>query len=92
MDLFEGSKVCTVKVNIPSEVLQATHMKVSDAATFAKKMAALGYYTKKNVSIGYCAQIADLTEEEFIALLGQNHIDLFHFESDEELMRDISNA
>ena len=45
-----------------------------------------------HVSIGYCAQIADMTEEDFITFLGQNHIDLFRFESDEELMRDIANA
>lgn len=84
--------MCQVRINIPSEVLYDTHMRASDAAAFAKKMVALGYYTQNNVSIGYCAQIADLTEEEFIAFLGQNHIDLFRFENDEELMRDIANA
>ncbi len=45
-----------------------------------------------SVSIGNCAQASDMTEEEFITIPGQNRIDLFHYESDEELMRDIANA
>ena len=59
---------------------------------FARKMVALGYYTHNNVSIGYCAETAGFTEEEFIAFLGQNKIDIFQFGDDAELMRDIANA
>ena len=84
--------MCQVSINIPSEVLYGTNMRASDAAAFAKKMVALGYYTQNHVSIGYCAQIADMTEEEFIVFLGQNHIDIFRFESEDELRRDIANA
>ncbi|MBR1741734.1 MAG: UPF0175 family protein [Lachnospiraceae bacterium] len=39
-------------------------MKDEDAAAFAKQMVAVGYYTRNNVSIGYCAEIAGMTEEE----------------------------
>lgn len=84
--------MCQVSISIPNEVLFATNMRTSDASAFAKKMVALGYYTQNHVSIGYCAQIADMTEEEFITFLGQNRIDLFRYENDEELMRDIANA
>ena len=81
-----------VLVDIPNEVLYDTRMKVSDATEFAKKMVALGYYVHNNVSIGYCAQIAGITEEEFIIFLGQNRVDIFQFDSEEELLRDVSNA
>lgn len=67
-------------------------MNVADATAFARKMVALGYYTRNQVSIGYCAEIAGMTEEEFMVFLGQNHVDVFHFEDDAELLRDITNA
>lgn len=84
--------MCQVLIEIPNEVLYDTHMKASDAASFARKMVALGYYVHNNVSIGYCSQIAGTTEEEFIAFLGKNQIDVFRFDSDEELLRDVANA
>ena len=58
--------MCQVLVDIPNEVLYDTHMSTADAAAFVKQMVALGYYTHNNVSIGYCAKIAGMTEEEFM--------------------------
>ncbi|MBQ9210859.1 MAG: UPF0175 family protein [Clostridia bacterium] len=84
--------MCQVAFEIPNEVLYDTHMQTRDAIAFARKWAALGYYVNNNVSIGYCAEIADMTEEEFMLFLGQNQIDVFHFEDDEELLRDVANA
>lgn len=84
--------MCQLQISIPNEVLFDTHMNATEATAFARKMVALGYYTRNNVSIGYCAEIAGLTEEEFMQFLGENHIDVFRFDSDEELLRDIANA
>ena len=84
--------MCQVMINVPNEVLYDTHMNTSEATAFARKMVALGYYTRSKVSIGYCAEIAGLTEEEFIVFLGQNKIDIFQFDNDEELLRDMANA
>ena len=84
--------MCQVMINLPNEVLYDTHMSTDEATSFARKMVALGYYIHNNVSIGYCAEIAGLTEEEFILFLGQNAVDIFKFESDEELLRDVANA
>ena len=55
-------------------------------------MVALGYYTQNKISIGYCAEIAGMTEEEFILFLGQNKVDIYTFDSDEELLKDVQNA
>lgn len=84
--------MCQVMINVPNEVLFDTHMNANEAASFARKMVALGYYTHNNVSIGYCAEIAEMSEEEFITFLGQNKIDIFRYENEKELMRDIANA
>ena len=53
---------------------------------------AFAYYTRNSVSIGYCAEIAGMTEGEFIDLLGANHISIFQFDNEEELMRDRDHA
>lgn len=84
--------MCQVMVAVPNEVLYDTHMTASEATVFARKMVALGYYTQSNVSIGYCAEIAGLTEEEFMLFLSENHIDIFRYEDDNELVRDVANA
>ena len=84
--------MCQILIDIPNEVLFATHMNRTEASAFAKRMVALGYYTKNRVSLGYCAKIAGMTEEEFIIFLGENRISIFDFENEDELMRDIANA
>jgi len=67
-------------------------MTADQAADFARRLVAMGYYTQSNVSIGYCSQIAGMTEEEFIKYLGQNQISIFHFDDDEEFMEELKNA
>ena len=67
-------------------------MTTTETTAFERKMVALGYYIHNNVSIGYCAEIASLTEKEFIVFLEQNKLDVFRFEDDRELMRDVANA
>ena len=84
--------MCTVQVEIPNEVLYDTHMNQKEALAFARQMVALGYYTRNNVSLGYCAQIAGMSEEEFILFLGKSQISIFRFDDENELLRDIENA
>ena len=84
--------MCQVMISVPNEVLFDTHMDADEATSFARKMVAFGYYTRNNISIGYCAEIAGMTEEEFILFLGQNKVDIYSFDSDEELLRDVQNA
>lgn len=67
-------------------------MNTAEATSFAGKMLALGLYTKANVSIGYCATVAGMTEEEFINFLGTYNISFFRFDNSDELMKDIANA
>ena len=89
---MEVMSMCRVVVDIPKAVLYDTRMNSSETAEFMRQRIALIYYTELGVSIGYCAQIAGMTEEEFIAFLGKHQIDIFHFENDEELLRDAENA
>ncbi len=88
----EGVTMCQIAINIPEEVLYDTKMNREEAKQFARYAVALGYYTQSGVSIGYCAQIAGVTEEEFIKYLGKNHVSIFHFDSEEEFLEELNNA
>ena len=79
--------MCQIAIDIPNEVLYDTKMNREEANRFARCAVALGYYTQSGVSIGYCAQIAGLTEEEFIQYLGKNQVSIFHFDNREEFLR-----
>lgn len=84
--------MCMVAVNIPNEVLYDTRMSVEEAGAFARRNVALGYYTQSGVSIGYCAQIAGMTEEEFMRFLGENNVSVFHFDDEVEFLEEMKNA
>ena len=58
--------MCQIAISIPDEVLFDTKMSREEANQFARRAVALGYYTQSGVSIGYCAQRAGRTEEEFL--------------------------
>lgn len=84
--------MCQIAINIPNEVLFDTKMNQEEASQFARCAVALGYYTQRRVSIGYCAQIAGMTKEEFMKYLGKNQISIFHFENKEEFLEELNNA
>ena len=67
-------------------------MSREEACRFAKRAVALGYYAQSGVSIGYCAQIAEMTEEEFIKYLGENRISIFQFDNKDEFLEELGNA
>ncbi len=84
--------MCQIVFSIPDEVLFDTKMTREQANQFARQAVALGYYTQSGVSIGYCSQIAGMTEEEFIKYLGQNHISIFQFDTKEEFLEELDHA
>lgn len=81
-----------IAVKIPEEVMYDTKMNQEETSRLAKKYVALGYYLNNKVSIGYCAEIADMSEREFVDFLGENHVSIFRFGDESELDRDIENA
>lgn len=84
--------MCQIAFSIPDEVLFDTKMNREQAQQFARKAVALGYYTQSGVSIGYCSQIAGMTEEEFIKYLGENHISIFQFDDGNEFLEELDHA
>ena len=84
--------MCQIVLSIPDEVLYDTKMNKEQANQFARQAVALGYYTQSGVSIGYCSQIAGMTEKEFIKYLGRSHISVFRFDNEKEFLEELNNA
>ena len=58
--------MCQIILSISDEVLYDTKMSHEQVNQFARQAVALRYYTQSGVNIGYCSQIAGMTEEEFL--------------------------
>ena len=84
--------MCQLAIQIPEEVLYDTHMTESQTEMLVKKIIAMHYYLHFHVSLGYCAQIADLTEEDFIKYLSENKISIFQFDNKQEFLDELKNA
>lgn len=84
--------MCDVAVSIPEAVLFDTKMSVKQTEEYVRKSVALCYYTENGVSTGYCAQIAGMTEEEFIKYLGEHQVSVFRFDSEDEFLEELKNA
>ena len=84
--------MCSIAIKIPDEVLYDTKMTKDEANAFAKKATALMLYLKNHISIGYCAQIAGMSEEDFIKYLGNNNISIFSFDDEAEFIEEMNNA
>ncbi len=84
--------MCVVSINVPEEILLDLHENEDDFATYTKCMLAIDLYKNKKISLGYCADIADMTKEDFIKYLGQNDISIFSFKDEEEFLEELANA
>ena len=84
--------MCQIAFSVPDEVLFDTKMSREQANQFARRYVALGFYKQNGVSIGYCSQIAGMTEEEFIKYLGQKEISIFQFDDKEEFLEELEHA
>lgn len=84
--------MCMVSINVPEEVLLDLHEDKEHFAQYMKRMLALDLYKNRKVSLGYCASIADMAEEDFIEYLGKNDISIFSFKNEEEFLEELENA
>ena len=64
--------MCVVSINIPEEILLDLHEDKSGFTSYLQKMLAVDLYKNKKVSLGYCANVAGMTKEEFVQYLGTN--------------------
>ena len=72
-------------VKLP-ETLDAKSM-----SELSKQMVALELFKTGKFSTGYCADVATMTYDDFLLLLGQNKISMFT-KTKEELLDELKNA
>ena len=68
--------MCVVAVNIPEEVLLDLRETRNNFANYVKTMIAIDLYKNKKVSLGYCAEVAEMSKEEFVKCLGKCFLSL----------------
>ena len=90
--LTGGVIMCVVAVKVPDEVILDLRETRTDFSNYIKSMVAVELYKNKKVSLGYCAEVAEMSKEEFVKCLGQNGVSIFGFDSDEEFMEELANA
>ncbi len=79
-------------VPIPNEVLDDAPLSKKQTETYVRQAAALFFYQKSGVSLGYCAEIANMSKPDFIRFLSENGISIFNYENENKLSEDIANA
>lgn len=84
--------MCVVSINVPEEILLDLHEDRNGFTSYLQKMLALDLYKNKKVSLGYCANVAGMTKEEFVQYLGMNGISIFAFASEDEFLEELANA
>ena len=84
--------MCVVSVFIPDAVLKETKMTLNDTTEHVRQIVAMYYFTNHQISLGYCSEIAGMSKERFIRLLGENHISIFQFDEEQEFIEEVNNA
>lgn len=84
--------MCVVSINVPEEILLDLHEDKDDFTAYIKEMLAIDLYKNRKVSLGYCANVAEMTKEEFIQSLGRNRISIFSFNTEEDFLEELRNA
>lgn len=84
--------MCMVALEVPEEILLDLHEDKYMFTEYVKHKIAIDLYKERKVSLGYCAELAGMSKEEFVQLLGKNDISIFSFDSDKEFLEEIENA
>jgi len=84
--------MCNLMIKVPDEVLLDLHEDRASLEKYAKLNLAMDFYSRRKVSLGFCADIAEMPKEDFVKQLGINGISIFSFESENELLEELANA
>lgn len=85
-------KNVNINITIPSEILLTLREDDKQLALNMKRYTAIKLYQDRKLSIGQCSGLAEMTEEDFIKLLGENRISIFDFRNSDDLKDDLTNA
>ncbi|AZT91083.1 UPF0175 family protein [Caldicellulosiruptor changbaiensis] len=81
-----------INIEFPLEIFLALREDENKLSAEIKKLIAAKYYKEKKLSIGQAAELANLSEEEFIKYLAEQGISIFNFDHPNEIIEDVQNA
>ncbi len=84
------SQLVNISVHVPEEILLSLRVNNEELAAQMKALTAIKLCESQKLSIGQSAAFADMSEIDFIKLLGQNKISIFGTEAD--IADDMKNA
>jgi len=85
-------KNVNINITVPGEILLTLRENDKQLALNMKRYTAIKLYQDKRLSVGQCAELAEMAEEDFIRLLGENKISIFDFSSAADMKEDFANA
>ena len=89
---FGGASMSIVTIKVPREVVFSLFDSESEFADYVKMTIAKDLYKKRNVSLEYCAAIAEMSEQAFAEYMEEIENSSFVFESDAELMEKLEQG
>ena len=89
---MENTKMKTLNISVPSEILLVLRENEKQFASYMKRYTALNLFQSHKLSIGQCAELADMSEEDFIYFLGENKVSLFEYLDEDGLREELGNA
>ena len=85
-------KNVNINISIPAGVLLSLKENERVFSSEIKKLSAVKLYEQERLSVGQSAELADMSVEDFIELLGVNKVSIFRFDNISELEDDVNNA
>ena len=79
-------------IEIPESIVLSLRKPVNSIGIEMKQALAVRYYTDRKLSLGQCAELAEMNEKAFINHLSMYGVSIFAFDSECELLEDIANA
>jgi len=86
------ARMTSLNISIPSEIFLVLRENESQFISNMKKFTALNLFQNNKLSIGQCAVLANMTEEDFIYFLGENKISIFEYLDESTLREELANA
>ena len=94
MNLIKNTeeKMTNLTVSVPSELFLVLRENENQFVANMKNFTALNLFKNNKLSIGQCATLANMTEEDFIHFLSENKVSIFDYLDESALRVELENA
>jgi len=80
--------MATLNINIPEEVIFVLKKDKKALEKDISKMLALKLFSERRLSLGKCAELAEMSKNDFVDYLGENSIDVYRY-TEEEFRKEV---